>query len=464
MTVSARIKEKIELRPFLLGFVVPTLCGYLTFAYILMGLWAWANHTPISVVWGQRLPSSELLTNATAANHEDSVFGPNGLFQFHNSSRFQHPPCGDSNWSAGSAFFAIVALACGNLIHPRGSSIFGVAGRTWRLSPVFAGFETVVLVVRALRCLRRGYSTRVTSYALLAIRTGNAWHEQDYEQFGETCDAVTDVETTTLLASTFQASRTDNAASLEENNPASVKHRSRCRAAFAIQLHKLDQSERGPLYRIIIWIPMLLQFLKIAVVSGAHFSRMIGLVFLLSWLTVEVLSIVISWHAITPAEEREATELGESYHAPNWGENEGEYPLMQNSAPKIARALVFLYAALIFFAFGTVVGASNYLALELSFMILSSTMLPWPLIWLGTTVLFIWSWSGARDRVGPLWYEKSMRVPGKWADVSSLYPAYLAIYGLVLAVLLYAGVGNAKDWFPCWQTSKPSWYDWLGRP
>ena len=267
-----------------------------------------------------------------------------------------------------------------------------------------------------------------------------------------------------MLAPTFQASRIDNAVPLEEDNPASAKHRSRCRAAFAIQLHMLDQSERGTLYRIIIWTLMLLQVLKIAVVSGAHFSRMIGLIFFLSWLSVEVLSIIISRHPITPTEEQEAIKLGDSYHAPNWGENEAEYPLLQNSATKIARALVFLYAALIFFALGTVVGASNLLALEVSFMILGSTMLPWPLIWLGTTVLFIWSWSGARDRVGPLWYERSMRVPGKWADVWGLYPAYLAMYGSVLAVMLYAGVGNARGWFPCWQTSMPSWYGWLGRP
>ena len=462
MTLSEKIRENIEARPFLLVVVLPIFAGYVTFWCAVMPLWAWANDTPMSVVWDPHPESSKLSSNATAANHSASAFGPYGLFQFHNASNIQHPPCGDSNWSAGSAFFAIVALACGSLIQPRGSSILRAAGRTWRLSPLFAGFETVVLVVRAFRCLRRGYSTRVTSYALLAIRTGNAWYEQDYEEFGETCDVMTDVETTTLLASTFQASRTDNAASLEESNPPSAKHRSRCRAAFAMQLHMLNQSERGTLYRIVIWTLMLLQVLKIAVVSGAHFSRMIGLIFFLSWLTVEVLSIVISQHAITETEEQEAIELGESYHAPNWGENEGEYPLMQNSAKKIARALVFLYAALIFFALGTVVGASNLLALELSFMLVISTMLPWPLIWLGTTALFIWSWSGARDRIGPLWYEKSMRVPGKRADIWGLYPAYLAMYGVVLAVLLYAGVGNAKGWFPCWLTLKPDWYGWLG--
>ena len=271
-----------------------------------------------------------------------------------------------------------------------------------------------------------------------------------------------DVETTALLVSTSQASSIDNPTSLEGSNPASMKHRLKCRAAFAVQVHTLDQPERRPLYRIIIWTAMLLQIIKIGVVSGAHFSRILGLVFFISWLTVEILSIVVSWHTITLAEEQEAIELGEWYHAPNWGENEGEYPLMRNPAPTFAKALLFLYAAFIFFAFGTVVGASNCLALMLSFMILSSTLIPWPLIWIGTTVLFIWSWSGARDRLGPLWYEKSMRVPGQWADLLGLYPAYLAIYGLVLAILLYAGVGNATDCFPCWQTSKPSWYDWLG--
>ena len=462
MAISARIREKIESRPLLLGFFVPALSGYLVFTYILMGVWAWANNTSISVAWGPFSSSGALSLNGTSANYSDSTTGQNGLFQFHNSSGFQHPPCGDSNWSAGSAFFAIVVLVCGNLTHPRGSSIFRAAGRTWRLSPVFAGFETVVIFVRALRSMRRSYSARVTSYALLAIRTGNAWHEQDYEQFGETCDAMIDVATTALLASTSQALGNDSPATLEESNSASVKHRSKCRAAFSVQLHMLDQSERGRLYRVIIWVLMLLQVLKIGVVSGALFSQIVGLVFFFSWLTVEVLSIVISWHTITPSEEQKAIELGESFHAPNWGENEGEYPLMQNTSPKFAQVLLFFYAAFLFFAFGTVVGASNYLALALSFMIVSSTLLPWPMIWIGTTVLFIWSWSGARDRFGPLWYEKSMRVPGQWADVMGLYPAYLAIYGLVLAVLLYAGVGNAKDWFPCWQTSKPSWYNWLG--
>ena len=99
--------------------------------------------------------------------------------------------------------------------------------------------------------------------------------------------------------------------------------------------------------------------------------------------------------------------------------------------------------------------------LLLSFWCLAPTVAPWPLIWIGRPVMMMWSRSGAQDRFGPLWYAKFMPV-GQWADLVGLYPAYLAIYGMILATLLYAGVGHAEDWFPCWQTTKPSWYDFLG--
>lgn len=56
------------------------------------------------------------------------------------------PRCSDSNWSAGSAFFTVSALCFGYYAYPRGSLILIRSGRSWRLSPVLAAEETILIV------------------------------------------------------------------------------------------------------------------------------------------------------------------------------------------------------------------------------------------------------------------------------------------------------------------------------
>ena len=63
-----------------------------------------------------------------------------------------------------------------------------------RVAPAFAMFETLTLTIRIIQSLRRGCTARVTSYALLATRVGNAWHFSDYEHFAQSSEVPEDVE------------------------------------------------------------------------------------------------------------------------------------------------------------------------------------------------------------------------------------------------------------------------------
>jgi hypothetical protein len=58
-------------------------------------------------------------------------------------------------------------------------------------------------------------------------------------------------------------------------------------------------------------------------------------------------------------------------------------------------------------------------------------LLRWPL----RAVRYAWSLTGAKSRYGALWFER-------WEDdYSPLFPAWAAMYGTVMFVLLYVGVG-----------------------
>ena len=114
-------------------------------------------------------PSRNSTTNSSTPNIQ---VPPNGTY-------VSAVPCNDSNWSAGSAFFTLTALTFGYYAHPPGSIFLLDSRRTWRLSPIFALTETIILVKRLIQGLREGYTFRVVCFALLTVRLSNSCRDTE---------------------------------------------------------------------------------------------------------------------------------------------------------------------------------------------------------------------------------------------------------------------------------------------
>ena len=76
-------------------------------------------------------------------------------------------------------------------------------------------------------------------------------------------------------------------------------------------LKEITKFEHGQSYRIFIWIPMVLQIIKLLVVSGSGslLTQLSGWVYLISWATIEVLMITIAQQPLKTAENIRAISL-----------------------------------------------------------------------------------------------------------------------------------------------------------
>ncbi|KAL8807709.1 MAG: hypothetical protein Q9182_000520 [Xanthomendoza sp. 2 TL-2023] len=406
--------------------------------------------------------------------------------------------CNESSWSPGSAFFTIVALTFGYFAHPRGSSIYRDNGRTWRLSPLFAAYETGILLWRLVRFSRwasrpiYAYDLRTISYTLLACRVGNAWNQEDYKTFisklveenentleagqrSRHIDEPVEAEVGMLRTTKTWAHPGDlpsTAASNQRLQESIPKQRAEKLAIeliarkrqqiFYRHLDIVDAFEHGPNLRFFVWIPMLFQVAKLLVVRGAWFARILGFIYSFSWLVIEMLTIVCAQHTFTPMEREAAFELAVVLNAPNWkSPDEPDYPLMRNPATAIGNGLLILHGFFNWISLGRILGFHTFYGLFFSFIIFIPFITPIPLILIAIVFAGIWHRFGFEQRFGRLWYQNIISTLGG-ADFYATYPAFLALFSLVLEALVFAGVGGAKGAFPCGETWKPSWYDWLG--
>lgn len=468
----------------------------LLFIYGVFALWSWVNGAFNDEAWTGKHNSTSNFTNSTIGGHGrlGNVSLPlTNTTDSSNGTQLEHPPCNDTNWSPGSAFFTIIALTFGYFAHPRGSSAFRDSGRTWRLSPVFAFYETWCLLLRIFSALpiwgygSEGYTVREIAYALLAMRVGNAWSQEEYEKFVEKWvheeekkleagqqqqhpPSLRPAQTWPRLAQEIQdiytASPKQNQAFPEMPSEGAKLEKWRRKLRIEIfqqHLRIVDTFEHGPSIRVFIWIPMLFQLAKLFVVSGAWFAKTIGFIYFFSWLLIEILSIFTAERPISGEEAIQATNLAVNiYEAPNWrAKGEKNYPIVSTQAGIWGNVLLFIHGALNFFSLGRVLGYHGFTELLLSFIIFIPFISPFPLILISAIIGWLWRLVGLEKRFGKLWY--SAVIPNvKDADYFAVYPAFLALFSLVLEVLMFAGVGAAKGSFPCWATRKPGWYDWLG--
>lgn len=464
------------------------------FIYGVFAAWAWVNGAFHDEGWaGVHHNSTSDAVNGTLGN---SSLPLANITTPSNATGEANPACTDANWSPGSAFFTIIALTFGYFAHPRGSSVYRDSGRMWRLSPLFALNETCVLLVRivsARRSQASDYSMREIAYALLAIRVGNAWSQEEYGMAVEELAAQEQKKleagqpTQSLHpspglrpAQTWPKS-TQKDQDANPTDPKTKTHRSSprdpldqvelarwhskvSRELFKKHLRIVDTFEHGPSIRVFVWIPMLLQIAKLLVVrGGASFAKSIGFVYFVAWLVVEILSIIVAKRPITAEEIQRATDLAqEGYHAPNWkSTGNPEYPIMKTSAAPVGNVLSIVHGVVNFFSLGRVLGFHGFGALFWSFLVFIPFTSPFPLILVAALASWFWRRLGLERWMGKLWY--SALIPNiSDADYFGVYPAFLALFSLVLEVLMFAGVGAAKDSFPCWTTRKPTWYDWLG--
>ena len=200
------------------------------------------------------------------------------------------PECNEKNWSAGSAFFTIVALCFDFYCYPRGCLIVSSSGRTWRLSPILVLEELIFGTILFLWASRARINTVIFCFALLAYRSASGFNSTTVEEeLGLTVQRPP-LEPNTEWLQAYVFVREANGLRPEEGLWSTEEGRPRERqrdptatinATFIIMeerrreynidlfsciLYKLKNMDRGPSYRIFIWIPMCLQLSKLLVV------------------------------------------------------------------------------------------------------------------------------------------------------------------------------------------------------
>jgi len=271
------------------------------------------------------------------------------------------------NWSGGSALAVLVALAIGCLAHPRGSLTFNKSGRIWRVSPHLGLVEALNLASKLLVGLMRGYSLHVVCVTLLAIRYGKSWTSTEYNSYQEAWEKqhtkkeenrVTESQSfgdseemraisgargqhavnedvippvgrsATIEAEEGRANvnlhqRTNRAAGPhdeEENilenrdgNSTQKDPQASPDTIFLSQLKETEQYEKGLTFRPLVWIPMLLSFVKIFSGTGGWSvwgPKVCGCMFLCSWFVTELISIVASRQQLSEEQREASLKLG----------------------------------------------------------------------------------------------------------------------------------------------------------
>uniref|UniRef100_A0A093W2Z6 Uncharacterized protein n=1 Tax=Talaromyces marneffei PM1 TaxID=1077442 RepID=A0A093W2Z6_TALMA len=382
--------------------------------------------------------------------------------------------CTDANWSAGT--------------HPRGCLFWNRSGRMWRLTPAFAFLELCIIWKRVALSLWERVPFRVIAHTLMAVRVGNSWHPSDIKEFLQKTRETTDGEA--QLLSTGETHIHGPYRPLGRFKPRDeLRYYATCDLIFQEHLNIVGDFERGPSFRIFIWIPMVLQAIKLGIVGGpgAILTQVAGWVYFMAWLSIEILMIAIAERPLTVPERERATSLSR-----RWRKN-FETPDLKNDLSELYLQVIPPATFNISIVFGLIVAgcdffwtiflcslspgskAGNTPSTPLSFLETAVSNLESIAIWVSAGIFcfvvmypgpallsqrllhLIWrtltSYLGLD--LGPLWFEDSL------GDLEPLWPGYLASYNYFIIILFHTGIWWAKP-FECWETVKPAYYDWLG--
>jgi hypothetical protein len=179
----------------------------------------------------------------------------------------------------GAVFMLVTSLALAVVYHPAsGSLIYGPTNLFWRFSLISTLFETCVIL----------------AYLTKSVISSIRWRYLD-----NLVEVLRDFAYSVMVARALNASkdRRDRGVSFDPDNISE-------QVQFGIEI--ASEMNMGFRWRIGIALPILAQFLKIMVLKGAYFPKVIGCIFFIHWITVELLLFVAgtSRSAFSPRQQR----------------------------------------------------------------------------------------------------------------------------------------------------------------
>jgi hypothetical protein len=413
---------------------------------------------------------------------------------------------------------------------PPGSILFRSGGRVWRLSPVFALWETLhILWMLLVGCYWRGYSLAVTSHTILAVRCGNELETSEIEEtpiaeggteqrrheltsipqaasprspaaawmrFGDSSEynyydiPLEYLEFDSDEARTAPMLRSDAIGDSDVPTETQLLFGGRSRPSFPkeegdrifrIFLGIVSGYECGPSFRALTWMVLILQVVKLVVVTGAIHARLIATIYFLAWFTIESMSILATaGHPSTPRRVSQSLTLSQQWRRSFYYNNFGELQDESLEITSLSSSSALLYNMCIVFFFSIlyawhVIGAEIF-NIFLFFEKLGS-------LWYNLCVLFIasiapilffcgmylmanciaWLYDVRRTQAHFVTRTWLQRFESGRKEILFVWPTAV-ITGLIVIS------GFSMDWpgfqpafkFNCVGTAKPSYYDWLG--
>ena len=178
-------------------------------------------------------------------------------------------PNNQSELSRGACFALVFSLALSLVYHPAsGSLVFGPTSRFWIFSPIASITDALTILMglrkHAAQMRRLHWSCRSPS----SVSNGFSPRNWAYA---------------TLVARSLNASR---ARRLEYEEPLRAGDIQAITEVFETSYREIDEGWR---FRIGIAIPILTQFVKIVVMRHVYLPKVLGSIYLIHWLTIEML-------------------------------------------------------------------------------------------------------------------------------------------------------------------------------
>jgi hypothetical protein len=278
---------------------------------------------------------------------------------------------------------------------------------------------------------------------------------------------------------------------------------------FQRQLEEVSRLEKGLSYRIFVWFPALLLFIKLASVLGGWnpFTgpKVFGIMYIIGWFAVELVLVISGHTSLTADQHTEALALGQlwqkeverekirSFFEWDWIVCDkldssfftcGAYAVWIQTAfnlwVPISYSTEFIFKPAIFFfsripnytdkgpmlhvllspiellpAFIGFYAQLIFLVVYIGLILaLASPMVPAIFFRSLTTFVSETSWVG--DSLHRIAYE-AIPINNKY-----MVPSFVALSTAGISLARYAGYLNDYWRYDCRNTALPSWYDWLG--
>lgn len=435
--------------------------------------------------------------------------------------------CNEHNWSAANAAFTLIPIITTYVLQPKGSHAFLEGKRLWRFSPLFALFETIWIWLWILDGWISNRSLRATCAALLATRITMSRSYVDFngfprhrKPFSQRIKELSETRTYDghnvfgdwLFYFVMKAMGLQDDHATEDGSSAQADHHGAdfgfLRAEDSIEsffredLSEATHAEKDIMLRAVIWALIFLQVFKLVIVTGGYFIRIVGFLYALSVLSVELISVYVTFPSPpSEFEEHQAKHIWSRCvvsHASMWvsgsvlwrsGGNTVNASLILFSVTMGSAAFIHAFFTNFISIMGTFAliapasslndKASSYGKYPEALAIALFTMLVFlPLCWVLCSLMLVPNWvlwiSKHTIKVWNRVVPDGLRVTQCWnheeksretAHLLSI-PNWLATWHFASIIFALLGFDYLPFWdvrFRCWETKKPAYYyDWLG--